>query len=178
LNGVDLRDKFKDTPTSYISVAIDGFPNMTMLAGPNSEVGTSHSMIVFEKLADYAVKCVSKVQFERIKSMTPSVRAVQDFTKYLDAYFKRTVYSEKCRSVYRNGQEDGRTTILWPGSVLHLIRTLENPRWQDYDYVYRNSESIFGYLGNGWTEVERFDSGDRAYYLDEVDYPPVPGVES
>jgi cation diffusion facilitator CzcD-associated flavoprotein CzcO len=176
-NGVDLRDKFNEKADSYFSLAVDGFPNMMIMAGPNSEVGTSHSMIVFEKLGDYVVKIVEKIQFERIKSMQPSTRAVGDFAKFLDTYFddKRTVYGQKCRSAYRNGKEDGRNVALWPGSVLHLIRTLQHPRWQDYDYEYLNEENIFGYLGDGWTEIEKSEDGDRAYYLDEIDFPSSAG---
>jgi hypothetical protein len=174
--GVDLRDSFKNTPDSYLSVAVEGFPNMMMIGGPNSEVGTSHSMIVFEKVSDYAVKVVQKAQFEHIKSMSPSPRAVKDFMTYLNTYFtnNRTVYGEKCRTGYRNGKTDGPSTALWPGSVLHLIRTLKEPRWQDYEYEYLNQRNTFGYLGDGWTEVEK-TGGDVAYYLDEVDYPPIPG---
>ena len=175
INGVDLRDTFKDAPSSYLSVAVESFPNMFMIGGPNSEVGTSHSMIVFEKVGDYAVKCVQKAQFEHIKSMSPSSRAVKDFMTYVTTYFtnNRTVYGEKCRTVYRNGKTEGPSTALWPGSVLHLIRTLHEPRWQDYDYEYLNTESMFGYLGDGWTEAEK-NGGDVAYYLDQVDYPPIP----
>jgi cation diffusion facilitator CzcD-associated flavoprotein CzcO len=174
-NSIDLRDKFNDTPQSYLSVAVDEFPNMMIIGGPNSEVGTSHSMIVFEKVADYAVKCVQKAQFEHIKSMVPSAHATKEFMKYVTTYFtnNRTVYGEKCRSTYRNGGTEGPSTALWPGSVLHLIRTLKEPRWQDYEYEYFNGSSMFGYLGDGWTEVER-NGGDTAYYLDAVDFPPVP----
>src|SRR5579862_975440 len=137
LGGIELAEKLKDPPRTYLSVAFEGFPNMLMVTGPNSEVGTSHSMIVFEKVVDYAVKCVAKVQFEHIKSIAPSTKAVFEFNSYLDTYFNngRTVYGEKCRSGYRSGRTQGVSTALW-GSVLHLIRTLQEPRWQDFDYQY------------------------------------------
>jgi len=165
----DLRENL---PQTYLSVAVGDFPNMLMITGPNSEVGTGHSMIVFEKVADYAVKCVAKAQFEHIKSMTPSATAVSDFMTYLNTYFTngRTVYGEKCRSTYRSGNTEGPSTALWPGSVLHLLRTLQEPRWQDYDYEYLNKDCMFGYLGNGWTDVE-LKGGDTAYYLDDIDIP-------
>jgi hypothetical protein len=53
------------------------------------------------------------------------------------------------------------------------MRTLQHPRWQDYDYKYLNESNIFGYLGDGWTDIEK-NGGDTAYYLDCIDYPPVP----
>ena len=175
INGVDLRDAFNETPSTYFSVAVDAFPNMFLIGGPNSEVGTSHSMIVFEKVGDYAVKCVQKAQFEHIKAMAPTRRAVSDFMTFVTTYFtnNRTVYGERCRTVYRNGKTEGPSTALWPGSVLHFIRTLQEPRWQDYEYEYLNTECMFGYLGDGWTDAEK-NGGDVAYYLDEVEFPPIP----
>jgi len=171
----DLREKFKNTPTTYLSVAVENFPNMFLITGPNSEVGTGHSMIVFEKVADYAVKCVAKAQFEQIKAMCPSHQAVVHWTNHLSSYFSdhRTVYGEPCRSAYRDGKTKGSNTALWPGSVLHLIRALQEPRWQDFEYQYLN-ENLFAYLGDGWTDLEKKAGGDTAYYLDEIDVPPIP----
>jgi cation diffusion facilitator CzcD-associated flavoprotein CzcO len=174
-DSIDLRDKFKPTPKTYFSIAVDGFPNMMILAGPNSEIGTSHMMIVYERLSEYAVKCVKKAQFENIKSMSPKTLAVIHFAIHVETYFGngRTVYGEKCRSGYRNGKSEGASTALWPGSVLHFMKTLEDPRWEDYQYEYWNPQRMFGYLGDGWTDIEK-NGGDTAYYLDHVDFPPLP----
>jgi hypothetical protein len=52
-----------------------------------------------------------------------------------------------------------------------LIRSLREPRWQDWEYRYSGQEDgMFGYLGDGWTEAEKV-GGDVAYYLDEIDIP-------
>ena len=64
-------------------------------------------------------------------------------------------------------------TALWPGSCLHGMMVFENPRWEDYDYV-RFHRNRLAYFGDGWTEVER-SGGDPASYMDNIDYPPVPG---
>ena len=66
--------------SSELSVAIDGFPNTLMIGGPNSEVGKSHPTIGFENVANYAVKCVQKAQFEHIESMAPPPRPAADFS--------------------------------------------------------------------------------------------------
>ena len=175
LNGVDLRDKNKDEPDNYISLGVDGFPNYFVLGGPNSGVGSGSLTVIFERVCEYTIKAIKKAQFERIKSMTPSAAAVKDFMEYTDAYFLRTVFGQKCKSWYKNGKEEGRVVGLWPGSCLHAVRTFENPRWEDYEYVYLDERrNRFGYLGDGWTEVER-KGGDTAFYMEEIDYPPVPG---
>jgi len=172
--GLDLRTKLTDPPSSYLSLALDSFPNLLLFGGPNSEVGTSHNLIVIETVATYAAQCVRKAQFEQIKAMAPSAHAVSEFSKYVACYFSngRTVYGEGgCRSGYRNGRAEGVSSALWPGSVLHLMRSLREPRWQDWEYRYSDQEDgMFAYLGDGWTEAEKV-GGDVAYYLDEIDVP-------
>jgi hypothetical protein len=174
LDGVDLEEKYKEEPDSYISLGVDGFPNYFVLGGPNSGVGSGSLTVIFERVCDYTCKAIKKAQMERIKSMTPSPAAVKDFMEYLDAYFLRTVFGQKCKSWYKNGKEEGRVVGLWPWSSLHAARTFEQPRWEDYEYVYlEDRRNRFGYLGDGWTEVERH-GGDTAFYMEEIDYPPVP----
>jgi len=174
LDGVDLRDKNKDEPDNYISLGYDGFPNYFMLGGPNTGVGSGSLTVIFEKVCEYTIKAIKKAQRERIKSMAPSAAAVKDFMDYLDSYFTRTVFGQKCKSWYKNGKEEGRVVGLWPGSCLHAVRTFENPRWEDYDYVYLNEQkNRFAWLGDGWTQVEKY-GGDTAFYMEDIDYPPVP----
>jgi hypothetical protein len=158
-----------------MSLAVDGFPNIILLGGPNSEPGTSHSMIVFETPAVYATNCVLKVQFEHIKCMSHSPAAVSAFTAYLKRSFCRgkIVSPENGCSAYRDGGAEGVSARLWPGSVLHLMRALRYPRWQDWDMDHYKVEQ-FGYLVKGWTEAE-LEGGNTLWYLDEVDFRPVSG---
>jgi len=39
LNGTDLREKWKDEPESYLSVAAPSMPNYFLMMGPNAVVG-------------------------------------------------------------------------------------------------------------------------------------------
>lgn len=50
------------------------------------------------------------------------------------------------------------------GSCLHLVRTLSNPRWEDFDYsplVEDKTTNRFYWLGDGLTYAEKTNSGDR-----------------
>jgi cation diffusion facilitator CzcD-associated flavoprotein CzcO len=38
--GQSLADRWKKFPVSYMSMAVDGFPNLFIINGPNSAVGT------------------------------------------------------------------------------------------------------------------------------------------
>ncbi|KAF9469634.1 FAD/NAD-binding domain-containing protein [Collybia nuda] len=175
--GVDLSDKFLPYPKTYLSVAVDGFPNWFQSLGPNAAVGAGSLLILLERQVDYAVEVTLKLQRERLKSIEVKKEAVDDFDAYLEAYFQTTVFSDKCRSWYKAGKEEGRVVALYPGSPLHCERALAHPRWEDYNFERLpedKGQNRFYWLGDGHTVADRDDNSDRARYLLEVDYPPVP----
>ncbi|KAM5545277.1 hypothetical protein V8D89_001388 [Ganoderma adspersum] len=176
-DGVDLNERWKPYPSSYLSVCVDGFPNMFMSLGPNSFIGAGMLIPIIEYAIMYAVQATAKLQRDRFRSMEIKARAVRDFDRYIDSYFPQSVFSAKCRSWYKLGKEEGRVVGLWPGSSLHAMRALQHPRWEDYDYESADAdENSMYWLGDGQTWNEKSLTGDRAWYLREdfIDRPPVP----
>ncbi|KAJ3815647.1 hypothetical protein F5876DRAFT_85648 [Lentinula aff. lateritia] len=139
-------------PFTFMGIAVDGFSNWFSALGPNTGVGAG-SLIEVKK------------------------KAVDDFDAYLDIQFKLrsfSVFGAKCRLWYKVGKEEGRVVSLWPGSCLHCIKALENPRWEDYDYEPLDPDNNrFLWLGNGNTLADKMTGSDRSWYLspEEVDIP-------
>ncbi|KAF5312247.1 hypothetical protein D9619_002761 [Psilocybe cf. subviscida] len=179
--GKSLQEHHHPHPRSYMSVSVDGFPNMFQTMGPNSGVGAGNLLLIMERQVDYAVAATSKIQRERIKSMEPKAEAVDDFERYIDSYFPKTVFGSKCRSWYKAGKEEGRVVALWPGAPAHCARALTHPRWEDYDYQYLDgaTNGRFYWLGDGNTKADIDPTQDKAWYLrpENVDYPPIPGSD-
>ncbi|KAF8900786.1 hypothetical protein CPB85DRAFT_1324906 [Mucidula mucida] len=143
-NGVTLESKYTPHPRTYLSVAVDGFPNWFQ----------GSLLVVAERQVDYAVAATLKLQRERLKT-------VADFDEYIDSYFPTTVFGEKCRSWYKAGKEEGRVVALWPGSCTHAARTLENPRWEDFTYErLPKSKNRFHWLGDGNTVADKIPEAD------------------
>ncbi|KAJ3554994.1 hypothetical protein NM688_g2817 [Phlebia brevispora] len=168
-NGTDIRDKWNPFPRTYLSVAVDEFPNCFFACGPNSCIGTSSFLPMIEHEVGFAVQAAIKLQRERIKTIEVKPEAVADFDE--------TVFAEPVRSWYKAGAVTGRVVGLWPGSGLHCMRALKNPRWEDFNYEYVNRRgNRLHWLGNGMTYNEVTLSGNRAWFLDDdyVDVPPVP----
>ena len=169
--GVDslkLGDKWKERQETYLSLATSHFPNFFMSLGPNSGVGHGNLLMIIERVADYVALCLHKIQTENIRTMQPSARAVTGFTDYADAYFEGTVFSEECSSWYKSEVapgKKGRVSALWPGSSLHAIKALERPRWEDFEYEYVDGNAL-GWMGDGWSQLDRLDGADRTWYLD------------
>lgn len=123
--GVSLAKRWKETPETYISLAVDGFPNFFMSLGPNAGLGEGNLLLLIEKEIDYFTECVMKLQRDNIQAMSPRTESVTRFTKHCDQYFRRTVFGSKCRSWYKGGTEDGRVTALWPGGFTAQTEPLQ-----------------------------------------------------
>ncbi|CAL1693778.1 unnamed protein product [Somion occarium] len=176
-NGTNLNDKWSPHPITYLSVCVDEFPNWFFSLGPNAGVGSGSLLAVIEKQVEYAVEVTKKLQRERLKTIEVKAEAVQDYDEYIEHYFPTSVYSERCRSWYKMGKEEGRVAGLWPGSCLHSLRALRYPRWEDFNYgqVDKVKNRLY-WLGDGSTLNEKSMSGDRAWYLNDeyLDIPPIP----
>jgi hypothetical protein len=53
---------------------------------------------MFEKIVEYAAKCIKKMQREGIKAMVIKKEAVDDWKEYCDNYFPKTVFATKVPS--------------------------------------------------------------------------------
>ncbi|KAF9566936.1 FAD/NAD(P)-binding domain-containing protein [Agrocybe pediades] len=179
-NGITIQEHHTPHPRTYLTVAVDGFPNMFQALGPNSNVGSGNLLLIMERQVDYAVQATLKLQRERLKSMDVKKEAVEDYEKYIDAYFPTTVFGQKCRSWYKGGKTDGRVVALYPGSSMHAIRALAHPRWEDFNYEYlHEGNNRFHWLGDGQTVADRDPDADKAWYMrpENIDFPPVPTVQ-
>lgn len=171
-NGTTLANKWKPHFESYISMAVDEFPNFFIIGGPNSSLGSGSLTSVFEAQANYAVKVIRKMQKEDYSTIEPKKERVNDFSQYIDEYFKGTVYSDECSSWYRAGKLGTRIVALWPGSSAHCLEILRAPRWEDFNYESADKTgNHLRWMGNGWSIT--LTEGDPSWFLDEdvVDVP-------
>lgn len=104
---------------------------------------------------------------------------MDDYNVYAQEFLKRMVWSDGCRSWYKNGKPSGQVTGVYPGSILHFKDCLENIGAEHFNIQYR-SKNRFHCLGNGESVHDKHGSGDLAYYMDDlkVSLPTVPAVKN
>jgi hypothetical protein len=170
-NGADLAEKWKDEPTSYLSVGTDEFPNYFTLAGPRCLCGHGSLVESLNWTGDYFVKMIKKIATEDIKYMVPKASAVHAFGKYQDEIHRTLVWTGSCSSWYKRGTVDGRVTALFAGSAVLFNRMVSEIRGEHYDIVY-NSGNPFRFLGNGFTEWEMEEDADLSWYVQVADRHP------
>ncbi|KAF8902333.1 monooxygenase [Gymnopilus junonius] len=169
-NGNSLSEAWAEESKSYLGMAAHGFPNYFMFVGPNSPIGNGTVLVAIEAQADYMLKMMDRWQTETIHSFSPKKEAVEDFVEWKDEYMKGTVWQEECRSWYKRNSVSGKVTALWPGSTMHYLEALAEPRYDDWDIKYDGNR--FAFLGNGSSQTEKDPTADWAYYIKNEDDGP------
>lgn len=165
LDGVDLAEKWKDDPESYISVAAPDVPNYFMMMGPNCLGGHGSLVESLNWTGDYFCKWLKKMATEDIKYVVPKRDKVEAFTKYTDEIHKTLVWSGACKSWYKRNRVDGRVTALFGGSAHLFQRFLGNIRAEDFEIGY-NTTNPYRFMGNGFTEFEMAEGSDLSWYVE------------
>ncbi|RSM06603.1 hypothetical protein CDV31_009032 [Fusarium ambrosium] len=168
LKGADLREKWKEDPESYMSVAVPEMPNYFMMMGPNCLGGHGSLVESLNWTGDYFVKWIKKIATEDIKHVVPKQDKVDDFIKYCDEIHKTLVWSGGCRSWYKRGTVDGRVTSLFGGSAHLFNRLLQDIRAEDFDITY-NTANSFRFMGNGFTAFEMDPESDLSWYVEKAE---------
>lgn len=189
--GKNLHEEWKTDTKGYMGIAVPNFPNYLTFLGPNCPIGngpvlavigkfSSHSLLEIRDLltdpnqseaqADYMLQFINRWQTENIFSFSPKMDATEDFIAHTDKLMQKTVWTEECRSWYKNNSSGGRVNALWPGSSLHYMEAIREARFDDYDITY--SGNRFSWLGNGYSQTELDPTCDRSYYIREKDDSP------
>ncbi|KAL2802551.1 cyclohexanone monooxygenase [Aspergillus granulosus] len=161
--GRTMHEEWDDQPNIYLSVATPNFPNLFFISGPTGNWAQGSLMITHEIQAEYALQCVAKLSHENLHSLAPRQDATSQWRQHVDGWHREnSVWAENCSAWMKY---KGKVQI-WAGSMLHMIKTLRTPRFEDFEIV-RRDENMWGFLGDGRTLLEiRRENGE------EVDMAP------
>ncbi|GMK58644.1 hypothetical protein CspeluHIS016_0600860 [Cutaneotrichosporon spelunceum] len=173
--GVNIQELWARESRTYLGMFSPEMPNAFNVLTTQAAAQSGSLLVVLEQQCSYITKVISKCQRDGYASFAPKQQAVDDFLKYTDAYFGRTVLTTNCKSWYKNG-EAGEATIraIWPGSGSHAYVAFQNPRWEDFDWDrLKEQEHTMSWLGNGCAAY--LDGADvhlamRGFYRPETHY--------
>ncbi|KAJ5833968.1 hypothetical protein N7474_002279 [Penicillium riverlandense] len=166
-NGAVLDERWKTNPEAFFTVQVDTMPNYFIFNGPNCPISHGSVLTEISWTCDYILKWTKKIATEDIKSIDVKREAVDDYNVYAQEFLKRMVWSDGCRSWYKNGKRSGHVTGVYPGSILHYKDCLENIGGEHFNIEYR-SKNRFRFLGNGESVHDKHGAGDLAYYMDDL----------
>jgi cation diffusion facilitator CzcD-associated flavoprotein CzcO len=112
-DGVKLADQWSDSAAAYLGTAVDNFPNLFFLVGPNTGLGHSSIVYMIESQVAYVLDALKTM--DRLGASTVEVRpeALAAYNEDVQAKVAGTVWNTGgCQSWYLDAH--GRNTSLWP----------------------------------------------------------------
>ncbi|KAF3063483.1 putative sterigmatocystin biosynthesis monooxygenase stcW [Daldinia childiae] len=165
--GRNLQREWSESIMGYMGVGASEFPNTFTLLGPYTPVSNGPTLIAIEAQADYICSFIDRYQTEPIHSMAPKVAACADFKAHVASFMDKAVWTDNCRNSHNNHKVGGRVPTTWPGSTLHYLEAIREPRWDDWEVKYAGNR--FSWLGNGISQTEWDPTADLGYYIRQSD---------
>jgi cation diffusion facilitator CzcD-associated flavoprotein CzcO len=112
LNGLELKDAWKDGAESYYGITTKGFPNLFQLLGPNTVLGHNSVIFMIESQVNYILQLIQLTEKTHNKAIVVKDSVQDQFNNDLQKNFQGTIWQSGCVSWYQ--QDDGKNFSLWP----------------------------------------------------------------
>ena len=129
-DGRDLNEVWREGANAYLGMAVAAFPNLFVMYGPNTNLGSGSIIFQLESQMTYIADAV-----ERLRrtggwlSVCPEVQ--QAFDSEMQSRLSTSVWQTGCNNWYID--EHGRNTNNWPGFTLEYRRRTRRLDPADYE---------------------------------------------
>ena len=132
-HGRDLQAEWAGGARAHLGMAVPCFPNMFMIYGPNTNLGSSSTILMMEQQAGYIRQVVEELASSSTNRAFEIRRAVEEaYDAEVQARLDDGVWTS-CNSWYRAGS--GRVTTNWPGLVREYQRRTQSAVLADYQEI-------------------------------------------
>jgi cation diffusion facilitator CzcD-associated flavoprotein CzcO len=132
-HGRDLHAEWTEGARAHLGMAVPGFPNMFLIYGPNTNLGSSSIILMMEQQARYIRQVVGELARRGTDRAFEIRRAVEEaYDAEVQARLDDGVWTA-CESWYRSGS--GRVTTNWPGLVREYQRRTQSAVLANYQEV-------------------------------------------
>ncbi|MEM6639070.1 MAG: NAD(P)/FAD-dependent oxidoreductase [Pseudomonadota bacterium] len=131
--GQDLARTWRDGPTAYLGTMVHGFPNLFMLAGPNTGLGHNSMIYMLESQVELVMSLLG-VFDEGYQRISVRAEAQAAYNDTLHAQLRDTVWNQGgCTSWYRHGS--GLNAAIWPDYTWRFRRRARSSPRAHFDTV-------------------------------------------
>jgi cation diffusion facilitator CzcD-associated flavoprotein CzcO len=117
---------------AHLGTTIDGFPNLFMLAGPNTGIGHTSLVVMIEAQITYLLDALRQLAGRGLRRFDLKPEAMAAWKAEMDAKAGRTVWNTGgCASWYLD--ESGRNTVLWPDQTYRFKQRTQRFDPQNYE---------------------------------------------
>lgn len=120
LGGRALDDAWRDGAEAYLGTMVAGFPNLFLIVGPNTGLGSSSMVLMIESQVALIVSALELLRQRRARLLDVCPDAQRRWNDEVARRLGKTVWASGCKSWYL--APSGRNTTLWPGYTLEFRR--------------------------------------------------------
>ncbi len=134
VGGRDIKDVWaeKGGAEAYKGVTVAGFPNLFLLAGPNTGLGNNSIVFILEAQIGYILDCLAEAKARRAGRIEVTDTRQADYNREIQEMMKRTIWMTGCNSWYLNA--NGKNTTIWPGFSLQYHLRMKEFEAADYNW--------------------------------------------
>jgi len=136
--GRSLAHVWQGSAQAYLGTTVAGFPNLFLLAGPNTGLGHNSLVFMIEAQLHYVIECLRYMDREGLGILDVREPVQRAYNQQLQERLRGTVWNTGgCVSWYLD--EHGRNTTIWPGSTWPFHQRLRHFRAADYSFAPRGA---------------------------------------
>ena len=164
-NGISLYDVWasRGGAQAYMGTAMDGFPNLFLIFGPNMATGHSSVILASENMVNYSIRFIRSILNGEVSVYEVKESAERKWTAAVQAALRKSVWmAGGCASWYfttrkdqgqLSAQDDGKTdtdtrwnATVYPWSQVHYTLRCMQPYWWDWNIKYTRRGVIWRVL--------------------------------
>ena len=112
-DGLPLREKWAAGPSSYLGVAVAGFPNLFTITGPGSPSVLSNMIVSIEQHVDWISDLLAALSERGHTVAEPDEAAEREWTDHVRVAGEATLYA-KTASWYTGANVPGKPRVFMP----------------------------------------------------------------
>jgi cation diffusion facilitator CzcD-associated flavoprotein CzcO len=128
-NGLKLSALWSERATAYKGAYIPGFPNLHMMSGPNTGVGTTSVVYIIEAQLQLIMQAIALAGRDQLIEVTETANL--RYNEKIRLALQNTVWAGACKSWYK--RPDGEIVTLYPFNARTFRR--EHKRLQRGDFT-------------------------------------------
>lgn len=133
IGGQSLNEAWRDGAEAYKGICVNGFPNLFMLYGPNTNLGHNSIVYMLESQVNYVMECLKTLARTDADSMHVKPHRQRAYVDGVQERLKGSVWDSGCTSWYRD--ESGRNTINWPGFTFAYRQATRSVDLEDFELI-------------------------------------------
>ena len=108
--GATIKEKWEAGPRTHLGIAVDGFPNLFMICGPQSPF--ANIPVVIDGIVDWIGQAIRHLRTKDLAAMEPTPDAVEQWRRRMDDLVNATVLPKGKRSWFLGANIPGKPHVV------------------------------------------------------------------